>query len=128
MNILFVCKYNRFRSRIAELYLKKINKNNLINIKSAGIIQGEMPFNKKEIVLSKEIGININGKIKCLKFRDISWADLIIIVANNVPISLFKSKRFEKKVVVWNIPDVYPDSKEEFIRKVIFKIKRTFKN
>ncbi len=31
MNIIFVCKYNRFRSRVAEAYFKKINKDKNIH-------------------------------------------------------------------------------------------------
>ena len=45
-SILFVCKYNRFRSRVAEAYFKKINKNKNISVKSAGIIKGNLPLDK----------------------------------------------------------------------------------
>jgi len=38
MKIPFICKYNRFRSKIAEAYFNKINKNN----------NPKAPFNKKD--------------------------------------------------------------------------------
>ena len=53
-NILFVCKYNRFRSKIAEAYFNKINKNKLVSVKSAGIIRGN-PVSK-DIIAVKGIG------------------------------------------------------------------------
>jgi len=40
MKIAFVCKYNRFRSQIAEAYFNKLNKNKSIKVYSAGVIKG----------------------------------------------------------------------------------------
>ena len=37
MNIIFVCKWNRFRSKIAEAFFKKYNKNKDITCFSRGI-------------------------------------------------------------------------------------------
>jgi len=42
MKILFVCKYNRFRSQFAEKYFRRINKN--LKVSSAGIIKVDKPL------------------------------------------------------------------------------------
>ncbi len=53
INILFVCRYNRFRSRVAEAYFKKINKN--FKVKSAGLFKGR-PLSPKTIKEAKKFG------------------------------------------------------------------------
>ena len=44
MKILFICRHNRFRSKIAEAYFNKINKNKNLIAKGAGIFPGKYPF------------------------------------------------------------------------------------
>lgn len=117
-NILFVCKYNRFRSRIAEAYFNKINKNKRIKAKSAGLIKGNQ-LDKNQIKLAKEFGLNIRGKTQGLNIKILKWQDTIIIVANDVPPSIFSNnKKYGKKVIVWKIPDNLKTEKET-INKVI---------
>jgi protein-tyrosine-phosphatase len=119
MNLIFVCKYNRFRSRVAEAYFKHINKNKNIHVSSAGVFKGE-PVVKNVINLGNKYGINTNGEPRGLREDEFVKSDLIVIVANNVPASLFK--RF-KKVIVWKIPDTTQGNKDriEEIMKEIFK-------
>ena len=100
MQILFVCKHNRFRSKIAEAYFKKINKK--IKVSSAGLIKG-IPVSKKTIRNAKKFGINMTKKTKGLDEKSLLSQDIIIIVANNVPKSIFK--RFNKKLIVWKLKD-----------------------
>jgi len=104
MNILFVCKNNRFRSRIAEAYFKKINKNRKINVKSAGIFKGK-PVSKLENNITKKFGISIIGRTNGLSDKLLRWQDIIIIVASDVPRQIFKDKVEVKKVISWNIKD-----------------------
>ena len=59
MKILFICKYNRFRSRVAAAYFKKINKNSKIKVESAGKDMGttfivSLPAGEQEITNSVE--------------------------------------------------------------------------
>ena len=61
VNILFVCRYNRFRSRIAEAYFNKINKNKNVKAKSAGLIKGS-PLNPRTVKVAKKFGLDIRGK------------------------------------------------------------------
>jgi len=104
--ILFICKYNRFRSRVAEAYFNKINKNKSIKAESAGIVRGSA-LNKKQIaVAKKELGIDISGKPRSLTTKLLKWQDIIVIVADDVPPALFKeNKKYGKKLIEWKIKD-----------------------
>lgn len=121
MKLLFICKYNRFRSRVAEAYFKKINKNKKIKVKSRGIIVGAYPLDKREVAVAKEFGIKLPGRPTAITTKDLIWQDQIIIVANNVPEELFyfNEKKFHKKNIVWKIPDIINGEGEERIREII---------
>jgi protein-tyrosine-phosphatase len=122
MKILFVCKYNRFRSRIAEAYFNKINKNKKIKTDSAGLIQGSYPLDKEEVEVAKEFKIKLKGKPKALSYRLLKENDVYIVVADNVPISIFETKRYKKRIIRWKIKDVRKAECKESIRKVIKQI------
>ena len=121
INILFVCRYNRFRSRIAEAYFKKINKNKNIKARSAGLIKG-LPLNPETVKEAKKFGINIQGKVRGLSSLLMRWQKITIVVADNVPSIVFnKNKRLGKRVIVWKIKDAnYEDKKD--IKRVIKEI------
>ena len=102
MKILFICKYNRFRSQIAETYFRKINRDKTIKSYSAGIIIGT-PIAKNVKDIGKKFGLKINGKPKSIREKLLKEIDLLIIVANNVPEQLFETKT--RKLIKWNIPD-----------------------
>lgn len=117
MNVLFICKYNRFRSRVAEAYFKKINKNKKIKARSAGVIKGN-PVNRETAKLMKEeFGLNIMGKTNGLSDKILEWQDMVVIMADDVPPSIFnKNKKYGKKVVVLSVKDVLESSKEQKIK------------
>jgi protein-tyrosine-phosphatase len=121
MNILFICRYNRFRSRVAEAYFKKVNKNH--SVKSAGLIQGN-PLDKTQVGVAKKYGLKIKGNPQGLSSKLLAWHDLKIVVANDVPISIFKKsdKEHKKKTLLWKIPDEYsgkPEKIGELVEKII---------
>jgi len=118
--VLFICKYNRFRSKIAEARLKKIRKD--VSVRSRGIIEGRMNRNKHEIEIPKKFGLNIKQKPKGIKYSDLEWADYVIITANNVPSKLFESRRIKNKIIQWNIPDVYPNTSVREIEGIVKKV------
>ncbi len=121
--ILFVCKYNRFRSRIAEAYFNKINKNKNFKAESAGIFQGRFPLDSQQVRLTKKAGININGKPRGISVDLLKKIDLIIIVADNIPKNLFKIKdKYLQEIIVWKIPDEQ-NGNEKNIIKIINSIK-----
>jgi len=131
MKILFVCKYNRFRSRIAEAYFNKINKNLKIQAESAGIIQGWFPLDKTQVEVAKEFDLDIVGKPRALSTELLRKQDKIIITADNVPVSLFEkvmiadntpiSFKENNNLILWKIQDEEKGNKES-IRKIIKSI------
>ncbi|MBM3233319.1 hypothetical protein FJZ18_04100 [Candidatus Pacearchaeota archaeon] len=122
LNILFICKYNRFRSRIAEAYFNKINKNPKIKAKSAGIIRGST-LDSTQVRVCKEEGLNISGYPKGMSTTLLKWQEIIIVVADDVPPSLFEdNKKYGKKLLIWKIPDSKTNSEEE-IRGIVQSIK-----
>jgi len=78
-NILFICRNNQLRSKMAEDFFKKSNKNPKHNARSAGILAGN--------IINRDL---------------IRWADRIIIVADNVSSSMIEEK-YGKKVEVWGV-------------------------
>jgi protein-tyrosine-phosphatase len=118
INILFVCKWNRFRSRLAASYFKKINKNKNIKVKSAGIIKG-FPVDKNQVKLAKRYGIDIKGRPCCLSSKILKWQDIIVIAADDVPKEIFtKRNGYIKKMIIWKFPDCLKNEKE-IINKVM---------
>jgi protein-tyrosine-phosphatase len=122
MNILFVCRYNRFRSRIAESYFKKINKNKDIHVKSAGVIRGSYPLDKREVAAAKSLGIKLAGKPIGLSTDLMKEVDLIIIVADNIPRNMLNFNGYTGKVIVWRIKDIVNGESKALIEKRIKKI------
>lgn len=125
MNILFVCKYNRFRSKVAEAYFKKINKNKKIKAKSAGIFRGSYPLDRLQVNLARKFGINIKGKPQGLSTDLLKWQDIIVNVSDDVPNSLFEDyvKIYKKKSIYWRIQDETKGNRKniEKIIKLIMK-------
>ncbi|PIN95286.1 hypothetical protein COU56_02055 [Candidatus Pacearchaeota archaeon CG10_big_fil_rev_8_21_14_0_10_31_9] len=127
MKILLICKFNRFRSKIAESIFNKLNKNNKLKAKSAGIIMGR-PISKEVLEASKEKGYVIKGKPQGISSDLLIWQDAIIIVADDVPTSLFKNnKKYGKKLIIWKIPDTDSNNKKE-LQKIIYQIEIKVKN
>lgn len=122
MNILFICKYNRFRSKIAEAFFNKLNKNKNYKAKSAGIIKGS-PISKEIINSAKDFKLIIKSKPQGLTTKLLKWQNMAIIVGDDIPKAILKdNKKFGKKLLVWNIPDT-PSNKKKDIKKIIPKIK-----
>ncbi|MCR4323487.1 MAG: hypothetical protein NUV37_00765 [Nanoarchaeota archaeon] len=114
INVLFICKHNVFRSKVAEAYFKKINKNKNIKAESAGIIKSDSLTKPEKILVKKQretaksFGIMVRGSSRNLKTSLLSKQDIIIITADDVP-NIFKGKFYLKpnlKVIKWQIPDV----------------------
>jgi protein-tyrosine-phosphatase len=118
--IIFICRHNVFRSRVAEAYFKQINKNKNIEVSSGGLIKGKsfMNLSKNEIIAIKEENIKFISQPKNLTTNFLAKQNLTIIVANDVPISLFNNKEYNKKVVQWKIPDVLDNDKEKSLKTI----------
>ena len=122
-NILFVCKHNMFRSKIAEIYFNKINRNKSIKTESAGLIKGNLPLDKQEVNVAKEFGIKLKGNPKGLSIDLIKKQNLIIIVANDVPKETFNKKEYinfkTTTIIKWKIVDKIDGDSDFKIRKII---------
>ena len=130
-NILFVCKHNVFRSKVAEAYFNKINKNRKITADGAGLIKPDIlsEVEKKMISLqkrtAKECGIDIVYGSKSLSTKLLRKQNIIIIVADDVPEYVFNSKFYLKpdlKIIVWKIPDVKGEESDKELIKVDIKL------
>lgn len=105
-NILFICKWNRFRSKVAESYFNKINSNEEISAKSAGIIYDYTPQDMDEDKAARDKGIEIDFGYQGMRLDLWDWADLIVVVADNVPKDIFrKDIGYDTEVECWNITD-----------------------
>lgn len=131
MKILFVCMYNRFRSKVAEAIFKNLNKNENIHSESAGIkIDKLRPYvepvvldyvNKKGYPMKSSLPTRVTEKfLKEGKF------DLIIISAENVDIGYFKRLNLNAKIIKWKIKDC-PSIKFECIQNSINEIEGNVK-
>lgn len=123
MNILVVCKYNRFRSKIAEAFFKKYKN---CNVQSAGIIKGP-PISEKLHQQAAHFGIKLKKTIKAIEWSFLLWQDVIIIVANDVPKEIFDGISFVKDLRVWGVPDPPVDETESRM-SVIKMIEENVKN
>tara|TARA_B100000315_G_scaffold220350_1_gene222974 strand:+ start:1436 stop:1945 length:510 start_codon:yes stop_codon:yes gene_type:complete len=131
-NILFICKHNVFRSKVAEAYFKKINKNKQINADGAGLIKTDfLSETEKKLVkfqrkIAKQYGIIIKQSSKPLSIKLLKKQDIIIIVANDVPKEIFNNKFYLKpnlKLITWEIKDVEKGkNNKEIIKTTIPKI------
>jgi protein-tyrosine-phosphatase len=105
--ILFVCKFNNTRSQISAFLFNKLNKNKEWIADSAGVIGGRAsPETLKNLSILKK-----NHKMKFTKKKTLTQnllfsSDMIIVVAEDVPIELFSSQiKHGIKVVKWNVKD-----------------------
>jgi protein-tyrosine-phosphatase len=130
MKIIFICKYNAFRSRIAEEYFNKINKNSKIKVISRGLIMGGDSDKEQRQISAKLLGINIaKRKPLPIKLPELIEADLIIVVANDIPKKIFDyhNVNLQKKLIIWKIKDEQKRNKRN-INNIVFKIKERVEN
>jgi len=130
MNILFICKHNVFRSKVAEAYFKKVNQNKGINVESAGIIKADVVSEVEKKLINfqkktaKEFGINIKNDSMPLSVSLLKKQDIIFIVADDISKKIFNSKFYLKpklKIIVWDIPDVKGNKNDKFLIKESIK-------
>ena len=124
--ILFVCKYNAFRSRVAEEYFNKVNTGRRIRTISRGIIMGGNSDSVQRRIAKSLLGVNISKRKPLpLTLQNMKDADLIFIVANDLPRIIFNYRLppIQKKLTIWNVKDEQ-NMNQANIRKIILIIKR----
>jgi protein-tyrosine-phosphatase len=130
MKIIFICKYNAFRSRVAEEYFNKINRNKKIQVISRGIIMGGNSDKEQREISSKLLGINIaKRKPLPITLPELVEADLIVVVANDIPKKVFDyhNVNLQKKLLIWRIKDEQKRNKRN-INNIVLKIKERVEN
>ncbi len=124
--IIFVCKHNVFRSRIAEEYFKKINKNPNVEAVSRGLVMGGNSDAEQREISKKLLNVDIakRGPIP-LNFGEMARADSIFVVANDIPGIIFDYQKIkiQAKVIIWKIPDEQRRNKKN-ITRIVLMIKR----
>lgn len=123
-NILFVCKHNRFRSKLAEAAFNKINDNKKIKARSGGLFTGT-PVASNVIKIGKKYGLSVDTISRPIReewFRKKNKTDLVVIAADNVPPMLFEGR--VKNILVWKIRDCDQNDKEGIERTALEIIKR----
>ncbi len=122
-NILFVCRFNRTRSRIAAAYFNKINKNENFNAKSAGLFKGS-PVGKEDIKLAKKFGIDIRGRVQPISSKILAWQTRTIIVADDVPPQIFdRNVKNGMELTTWKIRDTkYQKNSDNLVKDIIVKV------
>lgn len=123
--ILFICKYNAFRSKVAETYFNKINKNKKINATSAGFIDGGGADKTQRAVAKKLLDVEITKKRTQMSLDLLRKQDLVVVVAKDVPKIMFDYHRgFGKtKFVYWGIKDEQLENKKN-VEVIVKKIKK----
>ena len=126
MKILFVCKHNRFRSKVAEGVFNKLNKNKENYAESAGmILDDSRPYIEENVVnIMKEKSHDVSGIPKQINKSLAKNFDKIVIVADNVDKRFFND--FKGEVKIWKISDCGA-SDVKGIKKRVDEIEREVK-
>jgi len=127
MRVLFICKHNRFRSKVAEVFFKfYVKKKKLIHRAGSRGIKKDIPSALTVVNIMRERGMEIRNKTsKKIEKKDVGWADKIVIVANNVLKKDLEKivGRVDKKIIVWKIRDTDQNNIKE-IKKIINNIEK----
>ncbi len=101
MKVLFVCKHNRFRSKVAEALFKKHTKKH--KVQSRGV-KHDLPYVAPLVVrILRERGVEVDNTPRFVDDDSgvLDWADKIIVVADNVSFEQFPKDKIE----VWRVRD-----------------------
>jgi protein-tyrosine-phosphatase len=131
-NILFICKWNRFRSNSAEAIFNHLNKNQKHQARSGGLFPG-VAVTDDIIIAGKKLGIKITKKQQGLNHKLLMWADKIIIVANDVPPSIFIQLKENdgKEIIKWDIKDVVGtnvDKRKTTLKEIKNRVEKLLRN
>lgn len=102
MKVLFVCKYNYFRSKFAEAIFNTIANNPTYIARSAGTdtttVASDAVLNEINTV-AHEFGYRLTSGRQIINPEIISWADIVINVADDVSLGNHKNQ------LEWRIED-----------------------
>ena len=112
MNVLFVCRFNKVRSKLAAAFFNKYADKH--SAKSAGIVKGSAVDDKMKSI-AKRHGVSVGGVSKSITVPLLRWHDIMVIVADDIPRSLFakEEKKYGKALYHWKIKDKAEASAKE---------------
>ena len=105
--VLFVCKYNHNRSQVSAFLFNTLYRGKKWEADSAGVIGGvaTKPVRENLALLKKRHNMTFTRQ-KTLTKKLIYNCDIIIVVADDVPIELFSTQKDQGiKVIQWKIKD-----------------------
>jgi len=115
MKVMFVCKHNRFRSKVAESIFSHYAKGRH-QVISRGLIKDiGVHSNVKRALKSIGVKLKSDGS-RNISVDDFKWADIEVIVADNVPKSLFL--QYDTKIKVWKIRDTHQDDYNGILSRI----------
>jgi protein-tyrosine-phosphatase len=119
MKILFIDETNRFQSKVAEAIFNKMNSNNKIIVKSAGLHYGGYYLDKKMLKACEEMRIKIDTRPVKLTKEMWNAFDFIITTSESVKLELTQEdKESGKTLISWDIEELNGNSQED-MNKVI---------
>lgn len=108
MKVLFICNSNVFRSQMAEAFFNKYTKKSIA--KSAALIKPQEKMHALVVRAMEVKGIDISNNIsKIINQQMVDRADLVVLFESE----LKRNFKFNKKIEVWNVPDVVAKEKDE---------------
>ena len=110
MKILFICRYNNFRSKVAKLFFDKLNKNPTVETKASGLIKAVHYSREQQQEALNKFGIRLEGVSELLDEDLYHWPDKIILVGDDIPATFFKELKAEgTEIIVWKLKDILPN-------------------
>ena len=112
---------------MAEAIFNQLNQVILHKAKSAGIIEIRSRGKGKKRIF-KEYNLYIQGNPKGINPKLLQWQDTIVVVADDIPRSIFRRKFMrENKVVFWSIPDPAKINENKTIAMIYSKVRQLLK-
>ncbi len=120
MNILFIDNNNQFRSKVAEFFFKRYNSHGRFECKSAGAFGYSYWFDRNIKKLVEKFGIKMEGRPKKLDRQTWLWADLIIVMGDDISVELTEDDKYQgKEVIEWNVDKLEHFNEKEIKEKII---------
>jgi protein-tyrosine-phosphatase len=131
-SITFVCAFNKTRSQIAAFLFNKLNKNKNWVAISMGVFVGKYKRDPNLEVVAKKYNFKTR-KSRALNRDVLGKQKMIIIVADDIPVKLFKGfKNFHGiDVDNWEIKDSWKrkgETRAERLEEVYLDIERKMKS
>jgi protein-tyrosine-phosphatase len=129
--ILFVCKYNRFRSKVAECIFNALNTDKKVRAESAGLLMdaSRLYIEKNVLKIMGKKGYKLRGVPRQMTSKLVKDFDVVVIVADNVDKKFLSG--FRGKIVKWKISDCKACERgriKEIVNEIENRVKKLLTN